>query len=414
MSPYSPAGCQSAPGRIVRSSIDSCMRAYDKALDWVSLRARTHPDVPAVVTDEGALSYRDLEASLEPGPLVVPARGTQELAVRLWSAWRAGEAFVPHDPSLPAPGVPRVAPDVRTVIFTSGTTGEPKPVGLTEANHEASAIASAWGLGVAPDDRWLCCLPLWHVGGLSILHRSAVYGTTAVLHDGFSVPRVLDALSSGGVTLVSLVSTMLRRLVDAGLSEWPALRAALVGGGPIPADLVEWADAAGFPMRRTYGMTETCSQVVTDDRPLLGVELRIGDGGEVLVRGPMVAPGAVGADGWLHTGDRGRLDGDRLVVEGRLDDVIVTGGENVAAREVEEVLLSHPGVVDAAVVGRPDPEWGEAVVAYVVGAGGLGGADLREHCRARLAGFKVPKAVRFVDELPRNAAGKVVKARLPA
>jgi acyl-CoA synthetase (AMP-forming)/AMP-acid ligase II len=127
----------------------------------------------------------------------------------------------------------------------------------------------------------------------------------------------------------------------------------------------------------------------------------------------MVAPGAVSDDGWLHTGDRGRLDaGGGLVVEGRLDDVIVTGGENVAAREVEEALLSHSAVVDAAVVGWPDPEWGEAIVAFVVAAG-AGEDELREHCRARLPGFKVPKAVRLVGELPRNAAGKVVKAELP-
>ena len=170
----------------------------------------------------------------------------------------------------------------------------------------------------------------------------------------------------------------------------------------------------GFPLLATYGMTETCSQVVTGGRALLGVDLRIGADGEILVRGPMVAPGAVAEDGWLHTGDRGRLDEQgRLVVEGRVDDVIVTGGENVAAREVEEALLSHPDVADAAVVGRPDPEWGEAIVAFVVVPASTPSAALLAHCRERLPGFKVPKAVHRVDELPRNAAGKVVKAELP-
>jgi o-succinylbenzoate---CoA ligase len=389
------------------------MRAYDKALDWVSLRARTHPDHPAVVAEGRSVTYAELDASLGEPAATVPARGTHEFARQLWSAWRARTPFVPLDPSSNAVRLVLAQDPIRTVIFTSGTSGEPKAVGLTAANHEASAIASAWNLGVSPDDRWLCCLPLWHVGGLSILHRSAIYGTTAVLHDGFDAERVRDELESGGITLVSLVSTMLRRLIDAGMTRWPALRAALVGGGPIPADLIEWAQATGFPLRPTYGMTETASQIVTDQRPLLGVELSIADDGEILVRGPMVASGALSDDGWLHTGDRGRLDPDgRLQVEGRIDDVIVTGGENVAAREVEDALLSHPAVSDAAVVGRPDPEWGEAVNAHVVLAAEASDAELLAHVRTRLAPHKVPKAIHRREELPRNAAGKVVRGRL--
>ena len=373
------------------------------------------------------MSYSELDASLRPGPAALPARGTHEFARRLWSAWRAGIAFVPFDPRLPGPPAPvEAGPGVRTVVFTSGTTGEPKGVGLTAANHEASALASAWNLGVAPGERWLCCLPLWHVGGLSILHRSAIYGTTAVLHEGFDAARVRESLESGEVTVVSLVATMLRRLIDGGLEAWPSLRGALVGGGPVPRDLLEWAAGSGFPLLQTYGMTETCSQVATlgaaealtkagsAGRPLPGVELRTGAGGEVLVRGPMVAPGALGADGWLHTGDRGRIDADGfLYVEGRLDDVIVTGGENVAAPEVEEALLAHPAVAEAAVAGRPDPEWGEAIVAWVVADGGVPDDALLAWCRERLPGFKVPKALVRVELLPRNAAGKVVKARLP-
>ena len=366
-----------------------------------------------------SLTYAELDGCLIDvrAPLVQEARGTLRFAIRLWSAWRSGVAFVPLDPRLAAPAAPPAPLDppagAGTVIFTSGTTGAPKPVLLSAANHEASAIASAWNLGVDPDDRWLCCLPLWHVGGLSILHRSAIYGTTAVLHDGFDSARVRGELAGGAITQVSLVSTMLRRLIDAGMSEWPGLRAALVGGGPIPGDLLEWAESRGFPLVPTYGMTETASQVVTGGRPLLGVELRLGDGGEILVRGPMVAAGAADADGWLHTGDRGRLDGDgSLHVEGRLDDVIVTGGENVAAAEVEEALLAHPAVADAGVVGRPDPEWGEAITALVVVRGEVGDEELLTHCRARLPGFKVPKAIERRAELPRNAAGKLVRGRL--
>ena len=372
------------------------------------------------------VTYAELDRSLGTPSPTVPARGTHEFARQLWSAWRLGVPFVPHDPRVAAPPVPAgLGSDVRTVIFTSGTTGEPKPVGLTDANHEASALGIAWALGVGPHDRWLCPLPLWHVGGLNILIRSAVYGTTAVLHDGFDVARVRESIESGEATLVSLVATMLRRLVDTGLSEWPELRGALVGGGPVPRGLLEWAAEEGFPLLQTYGMTETCSQVATlaaeealshagsAGRPLPGVELRIGDGGEILVRGEMVAPGAADAEGWLHTGDRGRVD-ERgfLYVEGRLDDMIVTGGENVAAAEVEDALLLHPAVADAAVGGRPDPEWGEAVVAFVVVARDVSDAELLDHCRARLAGFKVPKAVERRAELPRNAYGKLRRAAL--
>ena len=306
-----------------------------------------------------------------------------------------------------------VDPDAAwVVIHTSGTTGEPKPVELTYGNFAASATASASNLGVNPDDRWLCALPLFHVGGLSILTRSAIYGTCAVVHERFDPDAVRESLESGEATLVSLVATQLRRLRAAGLTRSPALRAALLGGGPVPTELVEWARAIGLPVLPTYGMTETCSQIATP-RLLPGVEARTGADGELLVRGPMVAPGALAADGWLHTGDVGRVDPDGTVhVDGRLKDVIVTGGENVAAAEVEDALLSHPAVEDAAVVGRPDPEWGEAVTAYVVLRTAASDADLTAHCRKLLAGYKVPRAMIRVEKLPRTGSGKVRKADL--
>jgi O-succinylbenzoic acid--CoA ligase len=256
-------------------------------------------------------------------------------------------------------------------------------------------------------------MPLFHVGGLSILTRSAIYGTEAIVHDGFDVDDVQSALNDERITLVSLVATQLRRLLDAGLDHPPALRAALIGGGPVPRDLLERAAQHGIPATPTYGMTETCSQIWTG-QPLPGVEIRASEDGELLVRGPMVAPGAIADDGWLHTGDRGSIDADgTLHVEGRIADTIVTGGENVSATEVEEALLAHPAVRDAAVVGRADPEWGEAVVAFVV-ADGATDDDLLSHCRERLAGYKVPKAIRRIGQIPRNAAGKVVRGRLPA
>ncbi len=298
------------------------------------------------------------------------------------------------------------------IVFTSGSTGEPRPVCLTRENFEASARASAEVLGVEPDDRWLCCLPVFHVGGLSIFTRSAVYATTVVAEPLFDAQRVKDLLEAGDATLVSLVPTMLARLRNAGLERAPNVRAILLGGGPIPDELLDWSRAVGLPVRPTYGMTETTSQIATAEvgerlaRPLPGAEVKIDDDGEILVRGPMVA-----ADGWLHTGDRGRLTDDGLLeVYGRMDDLIVTGGENVAADEVEAVLLEHPAVSDAAVIGVEDAEWGRAVTAFVVATASEG--EIVAHARAKLPGFKVPKRVIALDALPRTASGKVERAKL--
>jgi O-succinylbenzoic acid--CoA ligase len=260
-------------------------------------------------------------------------------------------------------------------------------------------------------------MPLVHVGGLSIPIRSAIYGTTAVLLERFDVERVLACLMDRAqrITLVSLVPTMLARLLDAGLSSPPTLRWALLGGGPIAPALVERATSAGVPVAPTYGMTEACSQIATHGRPLVGVDLRVAGDGELLVRGPIVAPGGVGDDGWLHTGDLGALDEHgRLTILGRKADTIITGGENVAPAEVEAVLLEHPAVSDVGVHGRVDGEWGEAVVAVVVLREGavVSSDDLRSFCASRLAGFKVPKEVRFARALPRTPSGKLLRREL--
>jgi O-succinylbenzoic acid--CoA ligase len=228
----------------------------------------------------------------------------------------------------------------------------------------------------------------------------------------------------------SLVPTMLARLLDAGLADPPTLRWALLGGGPIPPKLLQRAAAAGVRVAPTYGMTEACSQIATFGFPLHGVELRLArprdgdgdgragespEGGEILVRGSVVAPGALADDGWLHTGDLGRIDeAGRLVIVGRRSDTIVSGGENVAPAEVESVLLEHPAVADAGVYPRAHPEWGEAVVASVVLVDGRSVAteELQAFCAERLARFKVPKAISFTERLPRTASGKLLRREL--
>jgi O-succinylbenzoic acid--CoA ligase len=429
-------------------------RAYDKGLDdWLTLRARTHAGRPALVAGGRTVSYRELDeraartarrlaaigvragdrvaTTLSPGvdfaelmhalprlgAVFVPLN-TREPHLSVEAALVVGEPLLGEEADVPLRG--EVDPDaVQAVIHTSGTTAQPKRVELTYGNFHASAMASAWNLGVDPDDRWLCAMPLFHVGGLSILTRSAIYGTCAVIHERFDADAMKQSLESGEATLVSVVATMLRRLRAAGLRAAPGLRAALVGGGPVPRDLLEWGEDLGLPLLQTYGMTETCSQIATAGpgdlraRPLPDVELATAPDGVFLARGPMVSPGALADDGWLHTGDRGRVDDHGyLHVEGRIKDTIVSGGENVAAPEVEEVLLAHPAVEDAAVVGRPDVEWGEVVVAYVVAPNGVTDDELIAHCRDGLAGYKVPRAIERIAEIPRTASGKALKGRL--
>lgn len=386
------------------------------------------PLAPGLPHVERELLLDVAEPALIVGPR--PQGGGADRVERLESVWAGSVHGHPRGAVLPGPDAtphPTLASDApHTLIFTSGSTGTPRPVELTYANHLASARASAANLGVDPGDRWLCPLPLHHVGGLAVLLRSGIHGTAAIVHAHFEADAVSASLESGEATLVSLVPTQLRRLVAAGLERAPALRAVLLGGGPVARDLLAWAAQRGLPVLQTYGMTETASQIASlsaaealaskrrgsAGRALDGVELRIAPAdGEVLVRGPMVSGAALAGDGWLHTGDRGALDADGyLWIEGRLDDVILTGGENVAAAEVEAALEAHPAVAEAAVVGRPDAEWGEAVVAYVVlvaRAGEPSEAELVAHCRGRLAPHKAPKEIHRLDRLPRTASGKV-------
>jgi o-succinylbenzoate---CoA ligase len=320
------------------------------------------------------------------------------------------------------------------VLHTSGTTSAPKPVELTYGNFLWSALGSSVALGQDEAERWLCTLPLCHVGGLSILLRSCIYATTTLVHERFYPDEALHALRDQRVTLVSLVATTLARLLDAGLQRPPSLRCALTGGGPVPAALLDRARDAEVPISLTYGLTEACSQVTTTplaaiaargglgDRPagtgppLFCTRVQIAADGEILVRGPTVAAGSAAEDGWLHTGDLGLLERDgRLLVDGRKTETIVSGGENVSPAEVEAVLAAHPKVLEAAVLGCPDREWGEAVTAIVVARAGAGPDEdeLRAHCARALAHYKVPKRMIVTSEpLPRTPSGKLLRREL--
>ena len=436
--------------------------------NWLAQRAETCPDRTALVADGIELTYEALEDEATRAARRLAALGVRrdavvaiarrpgaEYVVLLHALMKLGAIAHPLDSRLSPPELEaeleRAAPalvikgtdDVTMTeadlpllgehaldaihcrILTSGTTDRARPVALTYGNHLWSAMGSAFNLGVEPTDRWLCCLPLHHVAGLSIVMRSAIYGTGAVVHDGFDVDAVAASFEGDGVTVVSLVATQLARLLDAAVDLLP-LRAVLVGGGPVPVEVLEEAVGRGATVVQTYGLTEAASQVTTlspgdarrklgsAGRPLLTTHLRIQDG-EILVQGPVVAPGCADEDGWLHTGDLGRIDDEGfLYVEDRLGDVIVSGGENVLPAEVEEVLRRHPDVADAAAVGRADPEWQEAVSAVVVlrDGAGAGAEELRRHCAESLASFKVPKRFEFVSELPRTSSGKLLRRAL--
>lgn len=331
--------------------------------------------------------------------------------------------------------------DPLALLFTSGTTGDPKPVTLTVGNVVASAVASAFRLGVTPGDRWLLCLSMYHTGGLAVPLRCALYGTTCVLQRGFDAEEALRALQERDCTGVSVVPTMLRRMLRADRAFADSVRFVLTGGAPTPPELVADCENAGVPVCPSYGMTEAASQIATArpaeayehpdtvGRPLFGTTVTIVDGddepvaagetGELCVSGPTVTPGyadapaanaeAFGPHG-LYTGDVGYYDeAGRLYVLNRRSDRIVTGGENVDPGEVAAVVRSHSGVRDVAVVGVPDEEWGERVAALVVPAGDAAGLRdaLESDWNERLADFERPRTVAFVESLPRTASGTV-------
>lgn len=436
--------------------------------NWLAQRSETCPDRVAVIGPEGPVTYAELELRAGSFARRLAARGVRqgsnvvldlapgiEFAVALHSLMKLGAVACPVNPGAPEAERDRVLGpldpvlvlgdgeepgakeadypllgefDMDTVhcrIQTSGTSGRARTVALTYGNHLWSAVGSGFNLGVSPDDRWLCCLPTNHVSGLSILLRSAIYGTGAVIHPGFDPERIDHSLGSDGVTLISLVATQLGRLLEAQV-DLSAPRAILVGGGPVPIDVLEEAASRGATVVQTYGLTEAASQVTTlapadaerrrdsAGRPLLTTHLRIEDG-EILVQGPTVSPQCRDESGWLHTGDLGWIDDQGfLYVTDRMGDVIVTGGENVMPAEVEEVLMRHPGVADAAVVGRPDEVWQEAVHAVIVPADPAG-TDIEaivEFCRGELAEFKVPKTIDIANSLPRTASGKLVRREL--
>ena len=405
----------------------------------------------ALVAHPNALSIQALWAVPRTGAVVAP------LNPRLGAAFmeRALDVIGPdlilsteqdlHDPELEAaldadwvttlddlPKAGASAPETRpepepspfALLWTSGTSGDAGVVPILSSALEASARASVARLALAEADRWYASLSLGHVGGLALVHRAAYVGCTLLVRGRFSAEVLGELIGWERLTHASLVPTMLALLLEvrAGESVPSTLRCLLVGGAAAGGALVPDAIEQGYPIALTYGLTEACSQVATAPPdlvaekpgtvgpPIDGLEMRIRESGEIYVRGGTVSPGAADEEGWLATGDLGRLDGDgHLWILGRISDRIVTGGANVDPRSVEVVLEGLPGVFRAAVVGLPDDVWGETVAALLVPDPGTE-ADpraLMAPARDRLSTAELPRRVEFADTLPLNANGKI-------
>lgn len=323
---------------------------------------------------------------------------------------------------------PHIPPDIRLVLATSGSSGQPKAVLLTAGNLHSSAVAVCQQLEVSAHDVWLCCLPLSHIGGLAILHRCAVSGATVLLHDRFDPVQVLLDIQRYRVTCLSLVPSMLQRLLEIqeGFPSPHSLRLVLVGGAPLTAKLAEQAIRSGWPICPTYGMTETCSMVAVCYPPpkvwqvgqagqILGhLAVSFGEGQRIQVRGSSIMAGYASPDRtftphpantWLESGDAGYLDTQgQLVVQGRLDNIIISGGENIHPRQVEESLLQHPCVENVMVGSKPDATWGETLVAAFTGQ--IEETELASWSKQHLQGAFRPRHFIKLDSLPLNAQHK--------
>lgn len=322
---------------------------------------------------------------------------------------------------------------VASIMYTSGTTGQPKGVLQTFGNHFYSAVSSALNLGLAPTDKWLCVAPIFHISGFSIIMRGLIYGMTVRLVEKFRAEEIERILANETVTIMSVVPFMLKKLIQqqnkTNIHYNSAFRCMLLGGGTIDRETLETCLQRSIPVVQCYGMTETCSQIValrsadallklgSVGQPLFSTQLKLSKDGEILLKTPALTPGYLNLpdklaskmiDGWYRTGDIGHLDEEGyLYIDGRADEMLVSGGENIFPQEIEQVYQRYPQINEVAVVGQNNSVWGQVPVAFVVSDHRLSTTKLMNYGYEHLARYKVPQHYIFVSELPKNASGKI-------
>ena len=413
------------------------MKPAASLADHLELAAASNPGGMALRHGDRAWTFaewladcRQLAHDLPGSPTPFICSGDSlHLARHAYACGFQNRAFFPVHRGNALPAINRSLADVALIIATSGSEGNPRAVLLGNAQLDAAAAASNERLPLHPGDLWLNCLPLYHIGGQSILWRCARASAAVLLHDGFAAEQVAADLAAQPVTHISLVPAMLALLLDMGASPPASLRVALIGGAALSQVLYDRAVAAGWPLYPSYGMSETAAQLATFDpahdgpwhrgqvgRPMPGHEIRLAADGRLQIRGPQVMHGyldgsGVDADGWLTTGDLAGIDATgRLSILGRADDMLISGGRNIHPQEIESCLAACPGVLDVAVTGQPDPVWGDLIVALVVGPVAPG--DLLAHARRHLPSAALPRRIHTVERLPRNATGKLERAAL--
>ena len=322
---------------------------------------------------------------------------------------------------------------VASIMYTSGTTGKPKGVLQTFGNHFYSAVSSALNLGLSSADKWLCVAPIFHISGFSIIMRGLIYGMTVRLVEKFRAEEIERILANETVTIMSVVPFMLKKLIQqqnkTNTHYNSAFRCMLLGGGTIDRETLETCLQRSIPVVQCYGMTETCSQIValrsadallklgSVGQPLFSTQLKLSKDGEILLKTPALTPGYLNlpdklpskmTDGWYRTGDIGHLDKEGyLYIDGRADEMLISGGENIFPQEVEQIYQRYPQINEVAVVGQNDSVWGQVPVAFVVSDRRLSTTKLMNYGYEHLARYKVPQHYIFVSELPKNASGKI-------
>jgi o-succinylbenzoate---CoA ligase len=453
------------------------MKLSEYAYPWLRIQAEKSPDNAALISGEKITTFGDLFAragelaeslagrGISAGSHVAVACRNSEKAVELIHALLLlRSVIVPINIRLTENDIERYisfaeCSDVITdntidtlgpakhqssrnallLMFTSGTTGDPKCAEITHENVFYNAVATKLRLGVSGDDSWLLSLPLYHIGGISIVLRSVLYGIPVIVPSNPDTDSIIEAIYAHTPSMMSFVPTMMYRIVERGVNPIPSHRSVLLGGGPVSKDLFNRFTGDGWKIAMTYGATEASSQITTkhplDEKnpgsagmPLPGTNVRIiqedetevppGTEGEITVRSPSLMRGyyrrpdmteKVIRDGWYHTGDYGYCTEDGyLYVVSRRDDLIVSGGENVNPVEVEHVLREHPSIADVCVFPYPDDEWGEIVAcAIVIRGGDINLENIKRFVTGKIPSFMIPKRIFIVERLPYNEYGKV-------